>query len=140
MQGLVGLTLKRNLAPTARPPYSVLKLLARHGADSQRHQEPKKRGTSTAIQKFPRQNLFDQELKAEGQARVEITEYIDSLVDQAEYEEAYACVWPLEEYRRQGWATEMITAYPVETTAFVESVNTDTSEQSSRQQRVKGRK
>lgn len=108
---------------SARTPYSVLKLLARHGGgDSQR--QPRQ-----GISQFPRQNLFDQEIKAEGQARVEMTEYIDSLVDQAEYEEAYACVWPLEEYRRQGWATEMITAYPAESAAFIEGVNEPSSGQ-----------
>jgi len=54
---------------------------------------------------------------------VEITEYIDSLVDHAEYEEAYACVWPLEDYRREGWAKEMVAAYLKECTVFAENVN-----------------
>ncbi|KIW55464.1 hypothetical protein, variant 2 [Exophiala xenobiotica] len=102
----------------SRTPYSVLKLLARHDGNGQR-------GAKGPIKKSPRQNLFDQEITAEGQARVEITEYIDSLVDHAEYEEAYACVWPLEDYRREGWAKEMVAAYPKECTVFVENVNAD---------------
>ncbi|KIW19492.1 hypothetical protein PV08_00064 [Exophiala spinifera] len=102
----------------SRTPYSVLKLLARHGGGVDGQCRPK-RG---AISQSPRQNLFDREIEAEGQARVEMTEYIDSLVDRAEYEEAYACVWPLEEYRRQGWATEMVKAYPSESEAFIVGV------------------
>ncbi|KAK5203148.1 hypothetical protein LTR96_010995 [Exophiala xenobiotica] len=102
-----------NEIETSRKPYSVLKLLARHDGNG-------RRGTKGPTKKSPRQNLFDQEIAAEGQARVEITEYIDRLVDNAEYEEAYACVWPLEDYRREGWAKEMVAAYPIECAVFVE--------------------
>jgi hypothetical protein len=102
----------------ARKPYSVLELLARHDGNSQG-------GDKGPTKKSARQNFFDQEITAEGQARVEITEYIDSLVDHAEYEEAYAYVWPLEDYRREGWAKEMAAAYPKECAVFVENVNED---------------
>ncbi|KAK5467060.1 hypothetical protein LTS15_000030 [Exophiala xenobiotica] len=105
-----------NEIETSRKPYSVLKLLARHDDNDQRDNKG-------PTKKSPRQNFFDQEITAEGQARVEITEYIDNLVDHAEYEEAYAYVWPLEDYRREGWAKEMAAAYLKECAVFVENVN-----------------
>lgn len=98
---------------TATMPYSVSKLLARH----------KSRQTYDDAPKTASQKLFDQELKAEAQARVEITEYIDQLVDHAEYEEAYVCVWRLEEYRREGWAKEMVAAHPHESCGFIRDLN-----------------
>ncbi|KAK5215273.1 hypothetical protein LTR47_011626 [Exophiala xenobiotica] len=107
---------QENEIETSRKPYSVLKILARHDGNG-------RRWTKGTTKKSPRQNLFDQEITAEGQARVEITEYLDSLVDHAEHEEAHACVWPLEDCRREGWAKEMVAAYPKECAVFVENVN-----------------
>lgn len=49
-------------------------------------------------------------------------EYIDALVDEGEFQDAYACIWPLEEYRRNGWAEEMIFAFPKECWQFVDMV------------------
>lgn len=105
---------------TTTPPYSVLKLLPRlqnhslHGL----HQGSGSRSGSEGMA-VSRQSLFDQEINAEGQARVEITSYIDSLVDRGSYEEGYGWVWPLEDYRREGWSREMVRAYPGECAAFV---------------------
>ncbi|OQU97486.1 hypothetical protein CLAIMM_03411 [Cladophialophora immunda] len=100
-----------------KAPYSVLKLVARHGNSD----GSPRRGNDTS--KSPRKKLFDQEVVAEGQARVEIADYLDSLIDHGEYEEGYGCVWPLEEYRRSGWAKEMVAAYPVESAEFVHKVH-----------------
>ncbi|EXJ63412.1 uncharacterized protein A1O5_11461 [Cladophialophora psammophila CBS 110553] len=100
-----------------KAPYSVLKLVARHG-----NGEGAPRRANDA-NKSPRKKLFDQEIVAEGQARVEIADYLDSLIDHGEYEEGYGCVWPLEDYRRAGWAKEMVAAYPVECAEFVRKVH-----------------
>ncbi|OAP62790.1 hypothetical protein AYL99_02017 [Fonsecaea erecta] len=96
----------------AKAPYSVLKLVARHGNSD----GSPRRGYDSS--KSPRNRLFDQEVVAEAQARVEIADYLDSLIDHGDYEEGYGCVWPLEEYRRSGWAKEMVAAYPVESAEF----------------------
>ncbi|KIW86313.1 hypothetical protein Z517_01709 [Fonsecaea pedrosoi CBS 271.37] len=95
-----------------KAPYSVLKLVARHGNGD----GSPRRGNDTS--KSPRKSLFDHEIVAESQARVEIADYLDSLIDHGDYEEGYGCVWPLEEYRRTGWAKEMIAAYPAESAEF----------------------
>jgi hypothetical protein len=60
-----------------------------------------------------------------------MADYLDTLADRGEFEEGYGCVWPLEDYRRGGWAKEMILAYPVECTEFVTKVR----EQLERKQR-----
>ncbi|KIY04059.1 uncharacterized protein Z520_00751 [Fonsecaea multimorphosa CBS 102226] len=101
-----------------KAPYSVLKLVARH---SNGDGSPRRGNTDTS--KSPRNKLFDQEVVAEGRARVEIADYLDSLIDHGDYEEGYGCVWPLEEYRRSGWAQEMVAAYPVESAEFVRKVH-----------------
>ncbi|KAH0848600.1 hypothetical protein FOPE_02626 [Fonsecaea pedrosoi] len=100
-----------------KAPYSVLKLVARHGNGD----GSPRRGNDTS--KSPRKSLFDHEIVAESQARVEIADYLDSLIDHGDYEEGYGCVWPLEEYRRTGWAKEMIAAYPAESAEFVRRVH-----------------
>ncbi|KIX02220.1 uncharacterized protein Z518_08159 [Rhinocladiella mackenziei CBS 650.93] len=102
-----------------KAPYSVLKLLARHNGEAPSLRRP----GEEVKEKSPRQYLFEQEIIAEGQARVEITEYIDTLIDHAEFEQGYECVWPLEDYRRKGWAKEMVAAYPVECAEFIQNVH-----------------
>ncbi|KIW64674.1 hypothetical protein PV04_09592 [Phialophora macrospora] len=107
-----------------KTPYSVLKLVARHGNSSAK-KPPSSEADSLHPGKkpaSPRQTLFDQEFEAECQARLEITDYLDTLADGPEFDEGFGCVWPLEDYRRQGWAKEMILAYPVECTEFVKKV------------------
>jgi hypothetical protein len=66
----------------------------------------------------PRDALFQSEVVAECQARKEITAYIEKLTEEYEYEEAYGVIWPLEEYRRKGWAREMLFAFPQECEQF----------------------
>jgi len=55
-------------------------------------------------------------------------EYISKLYDAAEYEEAYGCVWPLEEYRRGEWARELMIAFPKEAQDFVDNVKMEDAE------------
>ena len=105
----------------ARAPYSVLKLIARHC-----HSTVKQTSPPPAMQNKKssslRQNLFDQEVQAESQARTEMTEYLDSLVESGDCGDWYDCVWPLEEYRRAGWSHEMVATYPSECADFVGKV------------------
>lgn len=67
-----------------------------------------------------RDALFRNEVVAECQARKEITAYIDKLTEEYKYDEAYGVIWPLEEYRREGWAREMLFAFQKECQQFVE--------------------
>ncbi|EXJ88392.1 hypothetical protein A1O1_05322 [Capronia coronata CBS 617.96] len=100
----------------ARKPYSVLRLFARRSAND--------RNTGSIDGTVEtRQSVFDQEIAAECRARSEIMEYVDNLVNRGDFDDAYACIWPLEEYRRNGWAEEMIFAFPNECLEFVDMVH-----------------
>lgn len=69
----------------------------------------------------PRKALFKQEILAECQAREEIKDYIGELNDLGQYQEAFECIWPLEEDRRLGWASELLMAFPSECKWFVDN-------------------
>ncbi|EXJ78278.1 hypothetical protein A1O3_09439 [Capronia epimyces CBS 606.96] len=105
----------RNDSEKAKKPYSVMRLVARQPINDRNSAGLEQTGPS-------RQSILDKEIAAECQARSEIMEYIDALVDEGDYEDAYACIWPLEEYRRSGWAEEMIFAFPNECWGFVDMV------------------
>ncbi|KAG9784248.1 hypothetical protein KCU88_g2808, partial [Aureobasidium melanogenum] len=109
-------------ATTTKKPYSIMRLFARQTANDSKNEESKGSESGGATTESARQSLFDQEIAAECRARSEIMEYIDALVDKGDYEDAYACIWPLEEYRRNGWAEEMIFAFPKECWEFVDMV------------------
>jgi hypothetical protein len=70
-----------------------------------------------------RKDVFDREIAAEAQARIEALEFVDSLVKAGNYKEAYGWIWPLEDYRQVRWSEEMIKAFPRECQEFVDSVS-----------------
>lgn len=70
-----------------------------------------------------RKDLFRQELAAEAQARTEVLDFVDTLVNVGDYQEAYGWIWPLEEYRRNRWSEEMIKAFPEESQKFITLVS-----------------
>ena len=77
------------------------------------------RNSKGPLSESPRQSFFNQEVTAEGQARAEISEYLDTLADSPDYEETCECVLSLEDYRREGWAKEMLVAFPQEASDFI---------------------
>jgi hypothetical protein len=104
------------LSYIATVPYAVLTLLGDRVVNSRQAG-----GISQATRS--RQDLFKQEILVECQARKEIVDYVESLNDVGQYEEAFECIWPLEEHRRRGWAGELLTAFPGECKRFVEKVS-----------------
>jgi len=112
-----------------KAPYSVLRLFARYKDGDVNGDE---------LQSSTRRILFDQEITAEAQARVEITDYINTLVEDGEYDQGYSCVWPLERYRRDGWTAEMTAAYAPECARFTENVREQSRARGAAEQSQRG--
>ena len=83
------------------------------------------KGVDTSSQS---KDVFDCEIAAEAQARIEVLEFVDSLVKAGNYKEAYGWIWPLEDYRQARWSEEMIKAFPRECQEFVDSVSGQSNE------------
>jgi hypothetical protein len=70
-----------------------------------------------------RKDLFRREIAAEAQARTEVLNYVDTLVNVGDNKAVYGWIWPLENYRRFRWSEEMIKAFPEESQEFTNVVS-----------------
>ncbi|KEF54260.1 uncharacterized protein A1O9_09426 [Exophiala aquamarina CBS 119918] len=116
---LVGL--ETDIAKKFKLPYSVLRLLVRKTKG-----EGVGGGPESSSQ---REALFNREMAAEAQARIEIADFVDTMVNVGDYEEAYGWILPLEVYRQVQWSKEMIKAFPRKSQEFGELIRGKLSQQ-----------
>lgn len=68
-------------------------------------------------------------MAAEAQARIEIVDFVDTMVNVGNYEEVYGWILPLEVYRQVQWSKEIIKAFPRESQEFGELIRGKLSQQ-----------